>query len=499
MSQADFLSPLLQCWAEIRDLDSAAEILEWDQETQMPAKGQEGRGKVLGTLAALRHEKLTASAMQEALAQADAGAEAGSEAEAHLREARRLVDRAVKTPAALARELAEAKSAGLVAWQAARKASDFSIFQPALERLLDLRRRQASCVMPEGSAFDAMLDEFEPGAKQADLEPLFQELIGALVPLIQTVAEGGQEIDLSPVQGNFPPDRQLAFAKTLIERMGFDFEAGRLDLAAHPFCIGFHPGDVRLTWRYQEDDIRPALFGLLHEAGHGMYEQGLPAESRRLPIGNAVSLGVHESQSRLWENRVGRGRSFWQWALPLYRQAFPDKAGVEAESMHRALHQVKPSLIRVEADQVTYDLHIAVRFQIEKGLFEGDLEVADLPVAWNDLYEQILGIRPSDDAHGVLQDIHWSMGMFGYFPTYSLGNLLQAQLYESALADLPDLELQLAQGEFSSLLDWLRRKVHRPASRYSVAELVKQATGKALGTEDYLRYIRGLVAETYRP
>ncbi|HRC84863.1 MAG TPA: carboxypeptidase M32, partial [Thermoanaerobaculia bacterium] len=322
------------------------------------------------------------------------------------------------------------------------------------------------------------------------------ELRRELTPLVQAVAGSSPPAE-SDFAGPFPYDAQRRLALELIEAVGFDGEAGRLDLSTHPFCIGIAAGDVRLTWRWQEDDFRPALFGVLHEAGHGLYEQGLPAEWERTPLGAAVSLGIHESQSRLWENHVGRSRPFLRWLLPRLRQAFPSFVGIRVDRLWQALHRVEPSLIRTEADEVTYNLHVLVRFEIERAIFAGDLPVAEIPERWDSLYEEVLGIRPPDAASGALQDIHWAQGSFGYFPTYTLGTLAAAQLYKAAERDLGQLEDDLAQGRFGPLLGWLRTKIHGHGARLSPAELIEEATGKPLSARDFLDYVSSTTEEVY--
>ncbi|MCP4661450.1 MAG: carboxypeptidase M32 [bacterium] len=489
---------LYALWAECRDLQATEDLLHWDQETYMPERGHTGRGKLMATVAGLKHRCLTSPELQEALRTCAETAAEGSLLAAQIRCARYEVDRAVRIPEKLAREIAEAKTAGLVAWERARAAADFAQFHQPLQRLVRLRREEAAAIAPDGNAYDALLDYWEPGATEAELQPLFARLREELSPLVQTVVSSGVEVDESPVRGRFPGDRQLALGRRAAAAIGFDFAAGRLDPSTHPFCIGAHPDDVRLTYRFQEDDFRPSLFGILHEAGHGLYEQGLAAEWQRTPIGDAVSMVVHESQSRLWENHVGRSRGFWRWALPHYRDAFPDAPQVDVDSLWPALHTVKPSLIRVEADEATYNLHIVVRFEIERDLIAGRIEVGDLPEVWNDRYEELVGIRPPDAAAGVLQDIHWGQGSFGYFPTYTLGNLAAAQLFAAAGRELGDLEAAFAEGEFGPLLDWLRTRIHHPGGRYTASELIARTTGKALAPDDLLDHLRQTTEQAYQ-
>jgi carboxypeptidase Taq len=487
-------------WAEIEDLDRASALLNWDQETHMPAKGQVARGQALATLAGLRHGKLVSKELEGALVALEEEAPPGSEAAAQARTARREIARAVLTPAALAKRQAEAASRGLAAWQAARKAADFALFEPHLLELVALAREQGACLAPLTTSkrpYDALLDEYEPGATEAELVPLFADLSAALSPIVKAVAESGVVIDEDVLRGDYPEAAQLDFGRFVAARMGFDFEAGRIDAAPHPFCSAFDPRDVRLTWRWQVDDFRPGLYGIMHEAGHGLYEQGLPGSWSRTPLGHAASLGLHESQSRLWENLVGRSHAFWRWALPHFHERFPKQRHLRGEEIVRALHVVRPSLIRVEADEATYNLHVAARFGLERALFAGELEVADLPGAWDEAYGELLGIRAPSAAAGVLQDIHWAMGAFGYFPTYALGNLINAQLFRAAQAELGDLDQAMARGELAPLLAWLRERVHRHGRRLEAAEVVRRATGRPLAADDFLAHIESRVEENY--
>ncbi len=485
-----------ELWGEIDDLSSATEVLEWDQETYMPRKGLPGRGKVMATLAGLRHDKLCAPELRTLAEDLAADSVEGSAGLAQGREAIRQIDRAVKVPTALTREIAELESLSLAAWSEARKTSSFPIYQPLLERMVELKRQEAACVASAGSAYDGLLDDYEPGAKEAELIPLFADLRAALVPILQT-AQSRAPVDESAVQGAFPEAAQRALGQRAAAAFGFRFDAGRLDLSTHPFCTGFNRGDVRMTWRFEEGDFRPALYGILHETGHGLYEQGLPEVWARTPLGAPVSLGIHESQSRLWENLVGRSKGFWKWALPLLHEHLPGTSKVTVDGIWKALHTVKPSLIRVEADEATYNLHVAIRFDIERRLFAGNLEVSQLPEAWDDAYEELLGIRAERVAEGVLQDIHWALGSFGYFPTYTLGTLASCQLFEAATEQLGDLEGQFGQGEFAPLLRWLRQEVHQHGRFYSAGELIERTTGKPLGAEAFLKYVRRNVEEAY--
>jgi carboxypeptidase Taq len=343
-----------------------------------------------------------------------------------------------------------------------------------------------------------MLDVYEPGATVAHLDPLLGELRERTIELVQKIAKSKRRPDPSILTQRFPKDAQLEFGRTVVEAMGFDFDRGRIDLSTHPFCSGFDPGDVRLTIRVHENDLRGCLFGLIHEAGHGLYEQGIDTKLVRTPLGHAVSLGIHESQSRMWENVVGRSRAFWKHFYPRLKRVFPEQLGsVKAEDFYFAINEVTPSFIRVEADEVTYNLHIALRYEIEKGLMDGTLRVEDLPSIWNARMKKALGIVPKSNSEGVLQDIHWAMGLLGYFPTYSLGNLYSAQLFARATKDIPNLGDQIGKGELIPLRDWLRKKIHRPGRTFAAAELVRRASGAAPSPEPFVSYLNEKYGELY--
>ena len=490
----------LDRWAEISAIGSAAAVLSWDQETKMPAKGQASRGRALSVLAGLHHDKLTDPSLLEAIEAAADAAPDDDLLTAQIREARRDVVRATAVPGALARRIAETQSRALGTWQRARADADFAQFESTLDEVVALTREQADALVAAGVAarpYDALLDAYEPGATEAELAPLLGDLRDQLAPLVQAVADGGVVVDESPATGHFPVETQEAFTRMVAERIGYDFDAGRLDTSAHPFTAGFGPGDVRITWRAEVDDIRPGLFGVMHEAGHAMYEQGLPGDLAGTPVGEATSLGIHESQSRLWENQVGRSEAFWEWALPHFVEAFPDKDGVTVDAMYAALHTVTPSFIRVEADEATYNLHIVARFEIERRLIGGDVETRDLPELWASTYQDLLGVRPQSVADGVLQDIHWAMGAFGYFPTYTLGNLVAAQLFEAAADAVDDLPGRIASGDFSPLLEWLRTNVHRHGRRLTSDEIVEQATGRPLSSQPFLDHLTATTSAVY--
>jgi carboxypeptidase Taq len=489
-------------WREIRDLEAARQLLEWDQETYMPPAGATARGRALATLAGIEHERLTAPELAAVVEEVASDAAPDGEWAAQARQARRRVRRAAALPKRLAEELAEAASNGLAAWQEARKRREFAPFAAPLARIVALKREEAACLAASraaegrgGGVYDALLDDYEPGATEAELVPLFAELRSRLVPLVRAVVDSGVVVDESPARGDFAMENQRLLGEEVAAAIGFDFTAGRLDLSAHPFCVGVARRDVRLTWRGQVDDFRPALMGVLHEMGHGLYDQGLPEEWEGTPLGEPASTAVHESQSRLWEILVGRGKPFLRWLAGRFGGslgAVPDPA-----RLWPALHAIRPTLIRVEADEATYNLHVLVRFELERALFAGQLDVPDLPAAWDDLYEEVLGIRAVDPHDGVLQDLHWGAGFFGYFPTYTLGTLAAVQLFAAARRALPDLDGELERGEFAPLLGWLRESVHRHGARYLPRDLLARASGEPLSAAPFLAYLEGTAAEVY--
>lgn len=493
-------APFLARWADIVALGSAAAVLGWDQETYMPPKGQATRGHALSVLAGLHHDHLTDPALAEAIAAAAEVAGDDPTLAAQVDAARRDVTRASAIPGDLARRLAEVRSRAQGVWQQAKADADFDLFAPVLSEVLALTVEKADALVDAGIAehrYDALLDAYEPGATEDQLAGLLGDLRAELSPLVKAVAASGVTVDESPAHGNFPEAAQLALGRTVASAVGYDFDAGRLDASAHPFTTGFGPGDVRITWRCEPDDFRPGLFGIMHEAGHAMYEQGLPRELARTPLGEAVSLGIHESQSRLWENQVGRSRPFWEWALPHFHEAFPGSSDVTVDALFPALHTITPSVIRVEADEGTYNLHIIARFEIERQMIAGTVDVADLPTIWSDTYDELLGVRPISVADGVLQDIHWAMGAIGYFPTYTLGNLVAAQLFDAATAAVDDLPGHIASGDFEPLLSWLRENVHQQGRRLPAGELVERATGSPLSSDSFLTHLRTTAGEVY--
>jgi carboxypeptidase Taq len=480
-------------------LASAASLLGWDERTYLPPKGQGFRGEQLALLARLVHEHLTAPTTGDLLARAEAESYPRDSLEAaNLRGIRRVYDRAVKVPTALVEALARATSAGQNAWEQAKKNNDFASFRPYLKTILDLKRQEAQAVGFAEHPYDALLDEFEPGARTRELTAVFAELRQDLVPLIAAIQQSGIKQPVEILQRHYPAEKQELLCKMVAIHLGFDPEAGRLDVTVHPFCSGIGPGDVRLTTRYNERAFTESFFGTLHEAGHGMYEQNLDPDQFGLPAGTACSLGIHESQSRLWENFVGRSRAFWDYAWGPTKRHFPDTlTEVSPEQFHAAINAVRPSFIRIEADEATYNLHIILRFELEQALLSGDLPVADVPNAWNERFTKMFGLEVPSDREGCLQDVHWSAGLVGYFPTYTLGNLYAAQFMDRARQDLGDLDADFARGDFARLRGWLIEKIHRQGQRFTATELCQRVTGRPLSTQPLLRYLRTKFREAY--
>jgi carboxypeptidase Taq len=465
----------------------------------MPPAGATTRGHTLAALAGVLHERRTAPPLARAL-------ERLHRRRARLPRARRRavellhhdVRKARCVPARLARELALAESRGLETWRHARAQRDWSHFRPALEEMVGLKRRVARLCAAGAHPYDALLDDYEPGATMAAVDPLLAELREFTTTTLKRIVASGARPATRPLTGrSFPVAAQRAFVEELVGAMGLPPERRRLDLSTHPFCTGIAPDDVRMTSRFDPRDVRGGLFGAVHEAGHGLYEAGLDPRRARSPLGGAVSMALHESQSRLWENQVARGRPFWQAWLPRMRRALPSMKGVSVDAVWRAANAMRPSMIRVEADELTYNLHIVLRYEIERDLVEGRQDVAGLPERWNDGMHALLGIRPRHDAEGVLQDIHWAMGLFGYFPTYSLGNLYAAQFMEAARRAIRGLDRRIAKGDLGTLREWLREHVHRHDRVRDAATLCRRVTGRPLGVDAFARSMRAKVRALY--
>jgi carboxypeptidase Taq len=476
--------------AEVTDLGRLGMLLAWDQEIAMPPAGAEWRAGQRATLERLSHERFVDDRIGELL---EAAAPATPLDEDLLRVTRRDYDKARRVPADLVAEIVHAGATAREAWVRARAESDFALLEPHLRRNVELRRAYIACFPEVERPFDALIDDYEPGMRTGEIEDVLGRLRDGLVPLVAAARDGAGD-DALVAGGPFPADAQQRLVERVLRQVGVDEERWRLDVALHPFQATISPGDVRLTTRYADDDL-DSLFGTLHEFGHGLYEANIDPELARTPLGGGVSSAVHESQSRLWENMVGRSPGFWRWCFPHLQAAFPERfAGRDWADVHRAVNAVKPTLIRVSADEVTYGLHIVLRFELELALFEGDLDVADLPGAWRERMRAYVGLEVPDDADGVLQDIHWAEGLFGYFPTYALGNVIAGQLWARITAELPDLDDRFAAGDFTALTAWLAEHVHRHGRRLLPGELVARAAGGPLDPEPYLEYVRAKVA-----
>ncbi|HEV8633620.1 MAG TPA: carboxypeptidase M32 [Chloroflexota bacterium] len=502
-SIADALAELRGASAELYDVMRAIELLGWDQETMMPPKGVSPRALQQATLTGVYHERLTQPRLGDLLKRltepaADPRCGLNDVDRALIREMRRAHEREVKIPARLVKELARATSEAQATWVRARAEADWSLFRDDLARIMALKRQVAEHVGYAGEPYDALLDEYEPGARAEPLRALFADLRRETVDLIGRIQRAGRPVDRSLLEQEYDLDKQWWLSEESLRWIGFDLEAGRLDRSAHPFASHFAPTDVRLTTRLNPRDFGQGFFGTLHEGGHGLYEQGIGEAVQRSLIGGGVSLGVHESQSRMWENLVGRGLPFWRFALPKVAEVFPEQlGGVDVESFWRAVNHVQPSPIRVEADEVTYDLHVVLRFELESALFSGQLEVDDLPAAWNEKMRELLGIVSENDSVGVLQDIHWAFGLVGYFPTYTLGNVYAAQLWDAIGRDLPDRDALIERGELAPILAWLRERIHRHGGTYLPEELIRRATGGPPSAQHLVRYLNEKYTAVY--
>ncbi len=482
-------------------LSSVSYVLDWDERTMMPATNAEYRAEQTTLLSGMIHQRWTDAAFVDKVSELAVGplaAENDSDSAVTIRRLKRLVDKKMKLPRSLVEELARTAVLGQSAWEQARRDSNFANFQPWLAKTFELKRQQADALGYRQTRYDALLDDYEPEELTSNVGRVLADLRGQLVGLVAAIAESPRRPDTSLLSRDYPVGVQESFGKEAAGAIGFDFARGRLDVTAHPFCTTLGPHDCRITTRYDQNFFNAAFFGILHEAGHGIYEQGLPPDRFGLPLGEAVSLGVHESQSRMWENLVGRSRAFWQHFFSAAQKRFPAALGsVDLNAFYFAVNDVRPSLIRVEADEATYNLHILIRFELEQALLGGDLTAADAPGAWNEKYRQYLGVAADRDADGVLQDVHWSAGLVGYFPTYTLGNLYAAQFFVAAERDLGGLYAQFARGEFQPLRDWLREKIHRHGQRYSAAELVKRVAGQELSSAPLVAHLKAKYGELY--
>ena len=494
------LKELKDILAEVADLVGAQAVLGWDQQTYMPAGGSESRGEQLSTLARITHDKFTSPRIGElldGLSRTTSLKDPNSDDARLVKVTAREYAKQTKISAEWVTEYAQATAMAQDAWVAARTESNFAKFQPHLEKVVDLKRKYAEFFAPYDHVYDPLLDDYEPGLKTEEVKTIFSRLREEQVKLIKEISQKPQ-VDDSFIMQDYGESKQWEFGVDVITRFGYDWQNGRQDKAAHPFTTTFGYGDIRITTRFLNNNGVSSLFSSMHEAGHGMYEQGISEKLRRSVLFTGASMAIHESQSRMFENLVGRSREFWTFFYPRYQALMSEHlAGVPLEKFYKGINKVEPSLVRVEADEATYNLHIMLRLELEIALMEGKLAVKDLPDAWNTKMKDYLGITPPNDAKGVLQDIHWSSGYIGYFPTYALGNLVSAQLWEKILEDIPALPSNIRSGDFSELLAWLREKVHRHGAKFDPQEMVQKITGSKITPEPYLRYLKKKYSEIY--
>jgi carboxypeptidase Taq len=484
------LEQLKERLSSVMDLGSVSRLLNWDQQTVMPPAGAAARAEHAATVRRVAHELLVSEEtgrLLEAVRPLEDSLDPDSDDAALIRVARRDYEKEVRVPTELRVEMARAASSGRDAWAEARAKSDFKSFLPALERNVELRLRYVECFDPVDEPYDILLDDYEPETKTADVRRTFDEVKAEVVPLIAALRDADADDDF--LRGTFPPERQAEVSRQLVELFGMRPGSWRIDPTEHPFASGASVDDIRITTHYDPTAL-DSLFGTIHEYGHGLYQHQLPRHLERLPVGTSCSLGIHESQSRLWENMIGRGRPFWRFFYPTLQQAYPEQlGGVDLERFYRGINRVQPSLIRIHADEVTYGMHIILRFELEQDLVNGRVNVADLPEIWNARMHEYLGVEVPDDANGVLQDVHWSSGYIGYFPTYLLGSVMSVQIWQRAIEDVPDLDEQIERGEFAALRDWLGEHVHAQARRNPPQETLRRAVGTTIDAKPYLAYL----------
>ncbi|UCD18656.1 MAG: carboxypeptidase M32 [Candidatus Zixiibacteriota bacterium] len=501
MSANDAYAELIKRTREVNLIARCAAVLHWDQETNMPKGGGQYRGEQMAYLSGLAHKKSTDPEIGELLSQtenSDLVKDEFSDEAVNIREIRRDYDKSVKVPQKLVEEIARTRTISQQVWVEARQKSDFSLFLPNLEKIIKLDRELADHLGYEKEAYDALLDNYEPGMTCELVSKTFADLRDELVKLVAAITASGKKPNMAIVEQDFDVHRQKIFGQEAAAAIGYNFHDGRLDISTHPFTAGLGPHDTRITTRYNPKHLGQAFFGTMHEGGHAIYDQNLDSKHFGTPRGEFVSLGIHESQSLMWENMVGRSRPFWRHFFPRARQVFPEAlAGVAFDDFFFAINNVRPSFIRVEADEVTYNLHIMLRFEIELAFLRGELAPKDIPGAWNDKFKDYLGITPPDDAQGCLQDMHWSSAVIGYFPTYALGNLYGAQFFAKAREDMPDLDEQFAAGDFSELKNWLVKNIHLHGKRYRAEKLVEVVTGRRLSHQPAVNYLKTKYGELY--
>ena len=494
------LAQLKTLLAEVADLNATQALLSWDQQTYMPQGGGEARGNQLATLSKISHKKFTSDEIGKLLGDLEKeyeGADPDLDDLRLLKVTRHEYDQATRVPSEFVAEVAVVTTKAFEAWVEAREKSDFSIFEPHLEKVVELNQRYVSFFPPADHPYDVLLDQFERGMKTAEVKAIFDALRPQQVELLQAIAERPQ-VDDSFLYVEYGDQKMWNFSEVIATKFGYDWKRGRQDRSAHPFTTNFSINDVRITTRFEDDNPTMMLFSTMHEAGHGLYDLGSDQAFERTPLAGGASLAIHESQSRMWENLVGRSLPFWEYFYPEFQKLFPKQVGnVDLQTFYKGINKVEPSLIRVNADEATYNMHIMLRLELEIGMVEGTVRVKDLPEIWNAKMEEYLGVVPPNDAKGVLQDVHWSYGDMGYFSTYALGNLISAQLWEKIIADIPDLADQFRTGEFGALLTWLREKIHVHGRKYEPQELVQRVTGSRINSDAYVRYLKQKYGDIY--
>lgn len=486
---------------ELGQLEQISGILHWDQEVIMPSGAAQARAGHLSVLAGIQHQKLTDPSIGQLLDQLDSQFPNGFDnfQQCNIQEIRRRYDREIKIPVDLVQELAELGSRGHHIWVKARQENKFSEFAPVLERLIELKKQWAHHIDPHCPPYDILIDDYERGLTMKQVDPIFDVLKAELVPLIRSIQESSYQPDVSFLQGEFSVEKQEALGRTISEELGFDFDKGRMDISVHPFCGGGDPTDVRITTRYGSDNFMESLFAVIHETGHALYEQGRMERDRALPVSEALTTGIHESQSLFWERMISKQKAFCDYYMDLFRKTFPDNLkGVDSEAFYEAINVSRPSFIRVESDEVTYPMHIILRYEIEKGIFDGTYAVSDLPEVWNNKMSDYLGIRPATDVEGILQDVHWSGGAFGYFPSYTFGAMYACQFYNAFKKEAPGLEDWVRNGKFQSIKEWLNRNIHVKGKLLSTENLLKEVTGEGLNPEYFIAYLKNKYDKIYR-
>lgn len=501
MIKEELFEKLKEDLEEMAHLKAAIAVLAWDQEVFMPPKGIEMRAKTISNLVIILHEKFVSKDFESLLLKVKKLADnkkLNDNENCIIREIWREFEREKKMPSDFVKELAIVSTMAKNVWAEARKKADFKIFLPYLKKLVELKRKEAKLVGFKNNPYDALLETYEPNITTEEISVVFDDLKKFLIPFLKKIKKSKIKINPNILKGSYPTEKQINFNKFIAKKIGFDFEAGRLDISAHPFTTNFNTQDVRITTRFKDYDILDSFSSTIHEAGHAMYEQGILTENFGTPLGESVSTGIHESQSKIWENIVGKGRPFWKFFYPIIQKNFPKPfSKIKFNGFYRTLNCVKPSFIRIESDEITYNLHIIMRFEIEKELIDGSIKVEDLPKIWNNKVKEYFGIKVPNNAQGVLQDIHWSEGYFGYFPTYALGNLYSAQFYNAARRDIKNLEENFSKGQFSQFREWLKANIHIHGKMYSAKELLERITGEKLNSRYFIDYIKNKYSEIY--